>query len=411
MRKLCLAALMLWSCAQGASLTLYDDALRNGFGDSSWAQAADYDLFNPAPTYAGSADSIKFIARNWGGLQFIASGAEFNVADYQSLTFHINGGSAGGQKVQIYVCDNYSTTLSATYPVEALIAGGTIPKNAWATVTLDFDAVHMTYGTFNCLVIMDADGSNDAGGQPAVYIDQVVANARTTPIGNGGAVNVMVDISANVHPIDPLIFGVAFGDAARNAQIGYTVDRWGGNSTTRYNWQVDTDNKASDYLFLNEPEGSGAGLPANSTADQFISDALAAHAQPLLTIPTIGWTPKDRAKRPGFSIAKYGSQYNNECTINYFLGCDADAGDGYCDAGTNTTGHCNGGVITGNDPADTSISAPAIHFSASARVKAGWSMIGPRAVLIRNADGFIRRSSRSPISPRVDWFNKVLTVT
>src|SRR5437764_14562204 len=100
MRTLFLAGLMLWSCAHGASLTVYDDALLNSFGNSSWAQATDYDLANPAPTYAGSADSIKFIARNWGGLQFVASGAEFNVADYQSLTFHIHGGSAGGQKPQ-----------------------------------------------------------------------------------------------------------------------------------------------------------------------------------------------------------------------------------------------------------------------------------------------------------------------
>ncbi len=174
----------------------------------------------------------------------------------------------------------------------------------------------------------------------------------------GATVNVTVNITSNVHPFSPQIFGVAFGDAARNKQMGYTVDRWGGNSTTRYNWQVDTDNKASDYLFLNEPEGSGTGLPNNSTADQFVSGAITAGAQPLVAIPTIGVTPKDRAKRPGFSIAKYGPQHNNECTINPFTGCDADAGDGTCDTGTNHTGFCHNGLITGNDPTDTSASAP-----------------------------------------------------
>jgi hypothetical protein len=181
-----------------------------------------------------------------------------------------------------------------------------------------------------------------------------------TSVADAAPVAVSVDTTANVHPFSPLIFGVAFGDAARNAQVGYTVIRWGGNSTTRYNWQVDTDNKASDYLFLNEPEGSGSGLPNNSTADQFVSGAIAAHAQPLIAIPTIGWTPKDRAKRPGFSISKYGPQFNNECTINPFPGCDADAGDGYCDPGTNQTGHCSaGGLIVGNDATDTSAAAPA----------------------------------------------------
>jgi hypothetical protein len=174
----------------------------------------------------------------------------------------------------------------------------------------------------------------------------------------GATVNVVVNITSNVHPFSPLIFGVAFGDATRNAQMGYTVDRWGGNTTTRYNWQIDTDNRASDYLFLNEPDGSGVGLPNNSTADQFVSAAISAGALPLIAIPTIGMTPKDRFKRPGFSIAKYGPQHNNECTINPFTGCDADAGDGTCDTGTNQTGFCNNGLITGNNPTDTSTSAP-----------------------------------------------------
>ncbi len=72
--------------------------------------------------------------------------------------------------------------------------------------------------------------------------------------GLAASIGVSVDIGANVHPFNPLIFGVAFGDAAGNAQIGYSVDRWGGNSTTRYNWQVDVHNTASDYFYENIPD-------------------------------------------------------------------------------------------------------------------------------------------------------------
>jgi hypothetical protein len=349
MRNFGLAALMLWSGASATSLTLYDDALRNGFGDSSWAQSADYKLANTTPTYSG-ADSIKFVARNWGGLQFVASGAEFNVADYQSLTFQINGGSAGGQKLQLYVCDNYDTFLSQTYPLESLIAGGTIPKNAWASVTLDFDAVQMTYGTFNCLVIMDANGNSDAAGQPAVYIDQIVFNARTVAIPNGGNVGVSVDLSANAHPFDPRIFGVAYGDGTRNGQIGYTVRRWGGNSTSRYNWQVDFHNTGSDWYFENIPDCTAASCtgspPAGNSADTFIAEAKAGGAAPLITIPTIGWTPRpdSATSHPftvGFAVSKYGAQQS----VDPY---DTNAGSG---------NHTNGSPITGNNPADTSVAA------------------------------------------------------
>src|SRR5262249_21321155 len=59
-----------------------------------------------------------------------------------------------------------------------------------------------------------------------------------------------------------------------------------------------------------------------------------------------GWTPKDRNRRWGFSVAKYGAQQNTECTVTGFPSwCNNDAGNGV---------RPNGSLITGNDPTDTS---------------------------------------------------------
>ncbi|MDR3388039.1 MAG: glycoside hydrolase family 44 protein [Rudaea sp.] len=374
MRLTGILALFLLSLAAHAASTLilYDNSLENGFADGSWEgnPAGSYSLTATSPVYGTGGHSIQFVARSWNGLQFVANNTEFNLVDYQNVTFYVNGGGSGGQQLQMYVCDDYNA-LGSPYALGPLVAGGSIPKNAWAQVTLDFDAANLTTGTFNCLVIMDADGGNDtANGQAAVYIDQIVFNPRTTPPPpppSGAAVNVSVDLTANVHSFSPLIFGVAYGNATRNQQMAYTVDRWGGNSTTRYNWQVDVHNTASDYYFQNIVDGSGNGLPNNSTADQFIAAAMTAGAQPLLTLPTIGYTPNAvRQKEWGFSIAKYGAQLGNECdqpgSASY---CQADSGNGECDPAVNTTGHCTAhpggnpaGYITGNDPADTSIAAP-----------------------------------------------------
>lgn len=179
------------------------------------------------------------------------------------------------------------------------------------------------------------------------------------------SVNVGVDLNANVHAFSPLIFGVAFGDPARNAQIGYTVDRWGGNSTTRYNWQTDVANHTSDYYFENIANDavSCAGSPANS-ADAFIHCARAAGARALMTVPTIGWTP--RADSPtahpyfaGFSVAKYGAQIAGPYGAAAVDPYDTDAGGGYCDPNANTTGYCIDGQIVGNDPTDTSTASTA----------------------------------------------------
>jgi Glycoside hydrolase family 44 len=340
-------ALALASNAKADALGVYADALANGFADQTWADPADYDLANTAPVHAG-ADSIRFTPNTWGGLQFVAQANEFNFIDYQSLSFWVHGGSgagAGGQTIWVIVTDDYNA-VSATIDVATLVPGGVIQADTWQLATLDFDAANLTVGTFNGINIMDGTGTL----QHALYIDDIGFDARTTAPPGGGSVAVSVDVASNVHPFSPRIFGVAFGDASRNAQMGYTVRRWGGNSVTRYNWQVDVHNTASDYFYENIPGASDRTQvpPLGNDADAFVSEARDAGSEPLMTIPTIGWTP--RADSPlqhpyfaGFSVARYGAQ---SATDPF----DPDAGNGY---------HTDGSPITGNDPHDTSSEADA----------------------------------------------------
>jgi hypothetical protein len=337
-----LLILSVASSASAASLDVYSDALANGFTDQSWAAAGDYDLANTAPVHAGS-DSIRFTPDVWGGLQFVANAAEFDFIDYQDLSFWVHGGSgagAGGQTIWVIVTDNYGA-VSATVDVATLVPGGVLQADTWQQATLDFDAAGLTAGTFNGINIMDGTGTL----QHELYVDDIVFDERTSAPPGGDAVAVSVDASSNVHPFSPYIFGVAFGDATRNAEMGYTVRRWGGNSVTRYNWQVDVHNTASDYFYENIPGASDRTEipPIGNDADAFVDEARNAGSQPLMTIPTIGWTP--RADSPlshpyfaGFSVARYGAQ---QATDPY----DPDAGNGY---------HTDGTPITGNDPHDTS---------------------------------------------------------
>jgi hypothetical protein len=196
-----------------------------------------------------------------------------------------------------------------------------------------------------------------------------LAAAAAWPAMAGSAVAVDVDEATVLRPLRPEIFGVAFGDGQRNARIGYTVRRWGGNSVTRYNWQVDVHNTASDYYYENIPGASDRSHvpPAGNDADAFVGEALAGGAVPLMTIPTIGWTP--RADSPlqhpyfaGFSVTRYGPQQSVDPW-------DPDAGNGV---------RPNGSNITGNDPHDTS-------SEVDAAFQAGWvahlaSMFGSAAV-------------------------------
>jgi hypothetical protein len=160
-------------------------------------------------------------------------------------------------------------------------------------------------------------------------------------------VTVDVDPGADRHPVSPLLYGVNFGSTGQANRLHWPLRRWGGNATTRYSWQDDVSNRASDYLFYNIPESNPhpENLPNGSAADVFVDETRAAGGEALITVPLIGWTPIDRNYRWGFSVAKYGAQQQSECTINPFQGCNADAGNGL---------HTDGSPVTGNDPHDTS---------------------------------------------------------
>ncbi len=169
-----------------------------------------------------------------------------------------------------------------------------------------------------------------------------VSTAAASPI------TVTVDPGAGRHPISPLIYGVNFGDDAQAARLHWPVRRWGGNSTTRYSWQDDTTNHASDWFFYNLPDDNPnpQNLPFGSSSDLFVGATRVAAGEPLITVPTIGWTPTDRSRRWGFSVAKYGPQQATECTATGNASwCNADAGNGV---------HPDGTPVTGNDPHDTS---------------------------------------------------------
>lgn len=122
------------------------------------------------------------------------------------------------------------------------------------------------------------------------------------PAAATAQVTVNLDPTADVHLISPRIYGMnyAAADQIQAARIAFT--RWGGNTTSRYNYQIDVTNSAADYFFENVAgcwsAGSNYCSPAptdpkgQSGANQFLSSAAAMSLDTLFTIPTIGWVAK-----------------------------------------------------------------------------------------------------------------------
>jgi hypothetical protein len=118
-----------------------------------------------------------------------------------------------------------------------------------------------------------------------------------------------VDAAGNPHPINPDIYGIASYslDAGFAKEIQVPNVRWGGDATTRYNWEVDSSNAGFDWYFMG---GNGQATPVPSaSADLMVNTyKTASNAHALLTIPIIPFVNKMAAWNCSFPVSVYGAQ-------------------------------------------------------------------------------------------------------
>src|SRR5690348_7761831 len=232
---------------------IYTDSLQNGWQDWGWA-TLNYN--NTSPVHSG-ADSIAVtIANNSYQAIYIAHNA-FDSTPYASLSFWINGGTAGGQQLQVQAL----LSSSAQTPVTLAV----LPTNSWRHLVLSLDSLGAAgQSTFSGFWIQDRLGA----AQPTFYLDDValLANTNPPPPVTNAAVAVSIDAARDRHPISPLIYGLAFADSNQLADLNVPLNRSGGNSETRYNWQLNAHNHAADWYF--ESIADSPATPA-AAADDF----------------------------------------------------------------------------------------------------------------------------------------------
>jgi len=155
-----------------------------------------------------------------------------------------------------------------------------------------------------------------------------------------------VDAGNQTHPISPLIYGMdAYGMTTGEAQaVNLTLDRWGGDATSRYNYLLDVTSSASDWYFENQAGLAGGNENTSSFNAQVTADA-AVGAKTLGTLPVLGWVAKD-ATSCSYPTATYPVQQT--------LAPDRPCGNGVYPAGTGGCTNSAGCAITGNDPTVTS---------------------------------------------------------
>ena len=77
-------------------------------------------------------------------------------------------------------------------------------------------------------------------------------------------------------------------DSPTITDSGLSVVRWGGNSTSRYNWKLFTNNAANDWYF----EDFGYSEIGDADSTKFIKDVKTAGSHPLMTMVMLPWVAK-----------------------------------------------------------------------------------------------------------------------
>jgi PKD repeat protein len=172
-----------------------------------------------------------------------------------------------------------------------------------------------------------------------IVLGAALAGAVTVLHAQSAAVTITVDAGANRRTINPAIYGVAYATTAQLQDLNAPLHRYGGNNTSRYNWELNADNRGADWYFESIAESSAT---PGQRGDDFVLNSRAGGAVPMVTVPIIEYVAKlgaSRSKLASFDSRVYGAQ--DDCDWQWFpQACNGMKG---------------GQAVIGNNPLDANV--------------------------------------------------------
>lgn len=237
-----------------ANLAIYTDTLVNSFQD--WSYSISDNIANTSPVYTNSvytnAFSISVTITSSGGALALHS-PTFNTSPYTNVSFWINGGPTGGQRLQIRGMLNWVAQTPYVLPK--------LGTNTWQQFTVPLSTLGVAnQSTFNGIWIQDASG----GAQPVFYVADIQVGAAPAP----ALVHLNVNAAQALRTADPRWFGVNLatwdgylGNAATvplMQQAGIlTVRLPGGSGSDVYHWANNASQNATFYQVATNPMVNG----------------------------------------------------------------------------------------------------------------------------------------------------------
>jgi Ca2+-binding RTX toxin-like protein len=238
-----------------------------------------------------------------------------DVPPFGELVFDVHAGANQSAQLNVVLLD---TGFGAGPSIRVDVPGG-----EWTTVRLSLADLG-SYSRIGGMWFQDATGA----GLATVWIDNIYLQAGDAPpaadgpvlrveLGEHTLVRSVTDASSGrtsdvvtqfPHPISDGIYGMNFASNALREEFGVTVNRWGGNSTERYNYLTNSWNAGQDWVF-----GNIAGSQTDSL-QYFEAETSADGGLSIVTVPATGWVSKGAAPSCGYPVDQFGGQ-NQEAEI------------------------------------------------------------------------------------------------
>ena len=318
------ASAKLTPAANSALLAVYDGGLRNGWTDYGWSARREL-----GPT-------ARIDMGNWQGWLIDRSAQPLEAS---TVTLRYRTSAPLGEFMQIGLTAVGQSDIVTEVPVPETAPG----SDGFRTASISVAQFSPSLGFFQ--IRLRPNRQLPVGTIVEFASIEATTGSAGAAVNSGAAVSAKATVTVDCQSpkrkaIDPRIYGIGFSGAsyltADPSKLGATINRWGGNPTSRYNWKSGNIwNVALDYYWRN------VSIADNTTnaLETFLEKNRAAGRLNAITVPMLGWVAKD-ASSYSFSAATFGRQQATDPD-------NADIGNGRSS---------DGKKLTPPDPKTTSVS-------------------------------------------------------
>ena len=267
---------------------IYDGGYK-GWGDWGWSKK---EVTGPGPAKVDFVGWGGWILVNptlkpqpFGSLVFRLKSPKAETSEY--LLVRVQGPSAAGPEISIG--PEHRVHLPGDWDEVQIPMADLNPE----VMPFDRVVIHASRSVADDWTLLDKIGFTR--GDPRAPLAKLAPSAYSPASIKPAAM--AIACGARATKINPQIYGIAFNfmTDATDAQwkMGATMRRWGGNPTTRYNWQIHAWNINADWFYENKD------APAYT---KFLSDTAVHGMTSALTVPIMGWVAKDTTS-VGFPVS------------------------------------------------------------------------------------------------------------